>query len=84
MASEWPGCACITGHVTRSMHVQDGPIRTYSDFAMMGRIPDCVSNPSRLCPLPDFLEQVQYELNDPRWSQECFFNGSVRRRLPPP
>lgn len=45
---------------------------------MMGRIPDCVNNPSRLCPMPDFLEQVQYELDDPRWRQECFFNGSVR------
>lgn len=57
--------------------VQDGPIRTYSDFSMMGRIPSCSDNPSRLCPLPDFLEQVQYELHDPKWRPECFFNGSV-------
>lgn len=58
--------------------MQDGPIRTLSDFMMMGRIPDCASNPSRLCPLPDFLEQVEYELNDPKWRPECFFNGTVR------
>lgn len=58
-------------------------MRTLSDYNMMSRV-DCVNNPSRLCPLPTFLEQVQYELHDPKWRPECYFNSTVRPHLPQP
>eukprot|EP00892_Ulva_mutabilis_P012326 jgi/Ulvmu1/9466/UM052_0034.1 len=71
-----PRIRAAVPHAKFIMVVRDAPIRTLSDFIMMGRLPDCSINPSRLCPLPDFLEQVQYELNDPKWRPECFFNGT--------
>lgn len=62
--------------------MQDGPIRTYSDWLMMSRIPSCAQNPSRLCPIStSFLEQVEYELNDPKFREDCYFNGTVRSLL---